>query len=137
MTEFGTLVKLKRSSFGMSQKDFATLLGLKENGERTVRGWENGEHLPSPIDERDHNADGGYFRADRRVFRIVYNLPPFDNNGVYEQWYWIPLMSHMYVGFMNGLQSNPSAKDTGNDECFNAAVKGQLAIEEMFWGTDI
>ena len=29
-------------------RDFATLLGLKENGERTVRGWENGEHLPSP-----------------------------------------------------------------------------------------
>lgn len=48
MTEFGTLVKLKRKSFGMSQRDFATLLGLKENGERTVRGWENGEHLPSP-----------------------------------------------------------------------------------------
>ncbi|MDC0458409.1 DNA (cytosine-5-)-methyltransferase [Alphaproteobacteria bacterium] len=48
MTDFSTLVKQKRDSFGMSQKDFATLLGLNDNGERTVRGWENGEHKPSP-----------------------------------------------------------------------------------------
>lgn len=48
MTDFSTLVKHKRTSFGMSQKDFAALLGLNENGERTVRGWENGEHQPSP-----------------------------------------------------------------------------------------
>ena len=41
------LVKAKRKAFGMSQKQFAELLGLKENGERTVRGWENGEHTPS------------------------------------------------------------------------------------------
>ena len=48
MTDFSTLVKQKRNSFGMSQKDFAALLGLNDNGERTVRGWENGEHQPSP-----------------------------------------------------------------------------------------
>ena len=48
MTDIRTLVKHKRTSFGMSQKDFAALLGLNENGERTVRGWENGEHQPSP-----------------------------------------------------------------------------------------
>ena len=48
MTNFSKMVKQKRDSFGMSQKDFATLLGLNENGERTVRGWENGEHQPSP-----------------------------------------------------------------------------------------
>ena len=48
MTDFSKLVKNKRESFGMSQKDFAALLGLNENGERTVRGWENGEHHPSP-----------------------------------------------------------------------------------------
>ena len=47
MTDFSKLVKNKRESFGMSQKDFAALLGLNENGERTVRGWENGEHHPS------------------------------------------------------------------------------------------
>ena len=48
MTEFSTLVKRKRDGFGMSQKEFAALLGLNDNGERTVRGWENGEHKPSP-----------------------------------------------------------------------------------------
>jgi len=41
------LVKAKRKAFGMSQKQFAELLGLKENGERTIRGWENGEHTPT------------------------------------------------------------------------------------------
>ena len=41
------LVKAKRMAFGMSQKQFAELLGLKENGERTIRGWENGEHTPT------------------------------------------------------------------------------------------
>ena len=42
------LVKTKRKAFGMSQKEFAELLGLKQNGERTIRGWENEEHLPTP-----------------------------------------------------------------------------------------
>lgn len=38
----------KRKELGLSQKEFALLLGMNENGERTVRGWENGEHKPSP-----------------------------------------------------------------------------------------
>ncbi len=42
------LVRTKRKAFGMSQKEFAELLGLKQNGERTIRGWENEEHSPSP-----------------------------------------------------------------------------------------
>lgn len=42
------LVRTKRKAFGMSQKEFAELLGLKQNGERTIRGWENEEHLPTP-----------------------------------------------------------------------------------------
>ena len=41
------MVKQKRKSIGISQKEFAKLLGLKDNGERTVRGWELGEHEPS------------------------------------------------------------------------------------------
>tara|TARA_X000000950_G_scaffold281930_1_gene379676 strand:- start:293 stop:1525 length:1233 start_codon:yes stop_codon:yes gene_type:complete len=44
---FSDIVKQKRESMGLSQKDFAKLIGLKDNGERTVRGWENEEHLPS------------------------------------------------------------------------------------------
>ena len=41
------LIKNKRETFGMTQKDFAELLGLKETGERTVSGWERGEHTPT------------------------------------------------------------------------------------------
>ncbi len=37
----------KRKSLGVSQKELALLLGMKEAGERTVRGWEGGEHKPS------------------------------------------------------------------------------------------
>ena len=37
----------KRKSLGVSQKELALLLGMKEAGERTVRGWESGEHNPS------------------------------------------------------------------------------------------
>lgn len=41
------LVRAKRERLGVSQKQFAELAGLGEAGERTVRGWENSEHLPS------------------------------------------------------------------------------------------
>lgn len=32
---------------GLTQSEFAQLLGLEQSGERTVRGWENGEHFPT------------------------------------------------------------------------------------------
>lgn len=32
---------------GLSPTEFALLLDMKENGERTVRGWESGEHKPT------------------------------------------------------------------------------------------
>lgn len=35
----------------MSQREFAQLIGLREGGERTVRGWESGEHEPSESNE--------------------------------------------------------------------------------------
>jgi len=41
------MIKDKRIRLGLSQRDFATLIGLKEHGERTIRGWENDEHSPS------------------------------------------------------------------------------------------
>jgi DNA (cytosine-5)-methyltransferase 1 len=40
-------IKNKRLGMGLTQVEFAQLLGLEQSGERTVRGWENGEHLPS------------------------------------------------------------------------------------------
>lgn len=40
-------IREKRESLGLSQAEFAELLGLKSNGERTVGGWERGEHTPT------------------------------------------------------------------------------------------
>lgn len=45
--EFSTLVREKRQKLGLSQKEFSDLLGLNDGGERTVRGWELGEHSPA------------------------------------------------------------------------------------------
>jgi DNA (cytosine-5)-methyltransferase 1 len=40
-------IKSKRLRLGLTQRQFADLIGLGPTGERTVRGWENSEHLPS------------------------------------------------------------------------------------------
>ncbi|MBI6194032.1 DNA (cytosine-5-)-methyltransferase [Providencia rettgeri] len=42
-------IKQLRDNLGLGQREFANLLGLGKDGERTVRGWENGEHQPSPF----------------------------------------------------------------------------------------
>ena len=47
MLEYSNLIRLKREGLGLTQKAFSELLGMKENGERTIRGWENGEHRPT------------------------------------------------------------------------------------------
>ena len=40
-------VKRTRTSLGLGRTEFANFLGLNSTGERTIRGWENGEHTPS------------------------------------------------------------------------------------------
>ncbi|WP_245964360.1 DNA (cytosine-5-)-methyltransferase [Sphingorhabdus wooponensis] len=47
LQQAGDLLKSKRERLGLSQKQFAEMLGLGELGERTIRGWENSEHKPS------------------------------------------------------------------------------------------
>ncbi|WP_105201628.1 DNA (cytosine-5-)-methyltransferase [Pseudoalteromonas sp. T1lg10] len=42
-------IKQLRDNLGLGQREFANLLGLGKDGERTVRGWEAGEHKPSPL----------------------------------------------------------------------------------------
>ena len=42
-------IKEKRTSLGLTQKDFADALGLGRFGDRTLRRWENGESAPSPL----------------------------------------------------------------------------------------
>lgn len=48
MLDIGAWVQAKREGLGLTQKAFAELLGMPETGERTVRGWELGEHFPTP-----------------------------------------------------------------------------------------
>lgn len=47
MQDKASYIKNKRENMGLTYTEFALLLDLKENGERTVRGWESGEHKPS------------------------------------------------------------------------------------------
>lgn len=42
-----TLIREKRTRLGLTQLELAFLLELKDHGERTIRGWELGEHKPS------------------------------------------------------------------------------------------
>jgi DNA (cytosine-5)-methyltransferase 1 len=37
----------KRTAMGLNQGEFASFLGLGSSGERTVGGWERGEHVPT------------------------------------------------------------------------------------------
>jgi DNA (cytosine-5)-methyltransferase 1 len=47
LLDVGPRVQEKREGLGLTQKAFAELLGMSACGERTVRGWELGEHIPS------------------------------------------------------------------------------------------
>ncbi|GGQ22733.1 cytosine-specific methyltransferase [Shewanella litoralis] len=38
-----------RQNLALGQRELANLIGLGKDGERTVRGWETGEHKPSPL----------------------------------------------------------------------------------------
>ena len=40
-------IKNKRLGMGLTQSEFAQLLGLGQSSERTIRGWENNEHFPT------------------------------------------------------------------------------------------
>ncbi len=43
-------IKEKRERLGLTQKEFADALGMGKNGDRTLRRWENGESIPSPLE---------------------------------------------------------------------------------------
>jgi len=42
-------IKELRNKLSLGQRELANLLGLGKDGERTIRGWEIGEHKPSPL----------------------------------------------------------------------------------------
>ncbi len=69
-------IRDKRELLGLSQSEFAQLLGMEKNGERTVRGWENGEHTPSPSKWEQINALTTYVPFKRpdnspELFRFI------------------------------------------------------------------
>ena len=41
-------IRETRERLGLGRTEFANLLGMNSTGERTVRGWETGEHKPTP-----------------------------------------------------------------------------------------
>ncbi|HAD79635.1 MAG TPA: DNA (cytosine-5-)-methyltransferase, partial [Flavobacteriaceae bacterium] len=45
--DIASYIRNKRINMGLSLTEFALILDMKENGERTVRGWESGEHKPT------------------------------------------------------------------------------------------
>lgn len=45
--ELAQFIRSKREGMGLTQAEFAQILGMKDSGERTVSGWERGEHQPS------------------------------------------------------------------------------------------
>lgn len=49
MTSTAMLIKEKREELNLTQREFAQMLRLGENGERTVRRWETGESKPAEI----------------------------------------------------------------------------------------
>ena len=71
VNEVGRFIQSKREGLGLTQRAFAELLGMNEVGERTVRGWENGEHAPSNAKMTQINS-----LPDFAAFRSPYHNKP-------------------------------------------------------------
>ena len=67
----------EREKLGLGRTQFANLLGMPSTGERTIRGWENGEHVPSKKKLEDINA------LKSKIDNFLENAP-FKYNGALE-----------------------------------------------------
>lgn len=45
--ELSQFIRNKREGMGLTQAEFAQIIGMKGSGDRTISGWERGEHVPS------------------------------------------------------------------------------------------
>jgi DNA (cytosine-5)-methyltransferase 1 len=63
-------IKSTREKLGLGRTEFSNLLGMAATGERTVRGWENGEHKPSP-------AKIALIRELEEKLRVIHQNAPF------------------------------------------------------------
>ena len=102
MTPTAELIRNKREELDLTQKQFAQMLRLGANGDRTVRRWENSETAPADIyvhtianltpqppfaqDVNDKHAftfidlfagiggDASRFFAGRRIMRVCFGV---------------------------------------------------------------
>lgn len=68
-----------RKLTGLTQQGFAEKLGLGSTGERTVRGWESGEHKPS--------------REMMELMKLLANCQPFKDNRLQHKFKFIDLFA--------------------------------------------
>ncbi|WP_299011763.1 DNA (cytosine-5-)-methyltransferase [uncultured Shewanella sp.] len=66
-------IKKTRQNLGLGKTEFANLLGMASTGEKTVRGWELGEHKPSPKKWEE-------ILALENMLKQKANNAPFKNN---------------------------------------------------------
>lgn len=71
--ELACKIRFYRESMGLGKVEFANILGMNASGERTIRGWENGEHVPTKkrlddiervISELEHQKKSAPFRKN-------------------------------------------------------------------------
>ena len=72
-----------RKSLGLGRTEFANLLGMNSQGERTIRGWETGEHIPtknklqdiknlkSNLNEQKKNAPFVHDHSGKSEFKFI------------------------------------------------------------------
>lgn len=76
-----------RKSLGLGRTELANLLGLNSSGERTIRGWEEGEHKPSPKKWQDIQ------NVENKLKEALENAPHRYNNDLVGQFSFIDLFA--------------------------------------------
>lgn len=76
-TNIQDFVKNTRLSLGLGRTEFANLLGMNTTGERTIRGWETGEHTPTAKKLDD-------IRQLKSKLKKLFNEAPFKDSDVKE-----------------------------------------------------
>lgn len=76
--EISEFIRFTREKLGLGRTEFANLLGLNSTGERTVRGWETGEHAPTKKKIDDIKALESRLEAIRS--NAPYAINPKDNH---------------------------------------------------------
>lgn len=75
MTNIASYIKSKRENMGLTYAEFAQFLGLNKNGERTIRGWEKGEHRPTPSKWKEIQSiqDNAPFKqSDKETYKFSF-----------------------------------------------------------------